>query len=387
MASFDDDKAQCFTAEVLLLEFYLMRDSNNGFIALDAHTQALDAIREELDGLAENRCILKSLTDLHFYSQTEFQVTLFCAWFSYCLALSANLAKQARTDLFLGAMMQDLGKVQDLEGLSSWVKHKPNSLAALAHARNVGSSDAHPLVSASLAEMLFPEHQSLHELILKHHVRADGAGYPEGVSEAQVSDTEALLIVSNAFAAHWVKSGEPSLQQAMDYFRVSAFQGFSKANNLAFNLIKQLTAIVAQDGDSTLLATNTQGLDAKLSELQAYTAELLMLSAALIPFEHNSLVIQARKAIERFVFTCNESGLLSASRDFNKQDIGSTELSELASLLDCLAPYVIDLGWRLSELKQQRALGIDDELLQDRISQSVHCARALGAQGLNQAML
>src|SRR5690606_28944132 len=94
--------------------------------------------------------------------------------------------------LFFAGLLQDIGK-----HLPSTVE-RPQPSAKLARVGlDNDSVDTHPLRSSIQLESSLPDVEGLSELVLYHHARDDGTGYPRQITEAQLPLDCQILILAN----------------------------------------------------------------------------------------------------------------------------------------------------------------------------------------------
>ncbi len=92
----------------------------------------------------------------------------------------------------LGALFHDLGKI----AISDAILHKPDRLSD----GEWGEIRAHPIIGASLLAQM-PELDHIRPLILAHHERFDGRGYPNGLKEEAIPRAAQIIAVADAYEA------------------------------------------------------------------------------------------------------------------------------------------------------------------------------------------
>ena len=92
----------------------------------------------------------------------------------------------------LGALFHDLGKV----AISDAILQKPERLSDVEWAE----MRAHPIIGASLLAQM-PELDHIRPLILAHHERFDGRGYPNGLREDAIPRAAQIIAVADAYEA------------------------------------------------------------------------------------------------------------------------------------------------------------------------------------------
>jgi len=92
----------------------------------------------------------------------------------------------------LGALFHDLGKI----AISDAILHKPDRLSDSEWAE----IRAHPIIGASLLAQM-PELDHIRPLILAHHERFDGRGYPNGLKQDAIPRAAQIIAVADAYEA------------------------------------------------------------------------------------------------------------------------------------------------------------------------------------------
>jgi hypothetical protein len=92
----------------------------------------------------------------------------------------------------LGALFHDLGKI----AISDAILQKPDRLSDTEWAE----IRAHPIIGASLLAQM-PELDHIRPLILAHHERFDGRGYPNGLTEDAIPRAAMIIAVADAYEA------------------------------------------------------------------------------------------------------------------------------------------------------------------------------------------
>lgn len=94
--------------------------------------------------------------------------------------------------LRLGSMLHDLGKL----GIYNSLLNKPSDLSK----EELDLIHSHPELGAKIIEPIdLPEDVLM--MILQHHEWHNGAGYPKGISDAQISPFAKIIAVTDAFDA------------------------------------------------------------------------------------------------------------------------------------------------------------------------------------------
>ena len=113
------------------------------------------------------------------------------AIYSYLIGKEFGLDKEKLSRLYIGAFLHDIGKI----GIPDAILLKPTSLT-LAERKLV---EKHPLLGYELLkDRQLP---FILNIILKHHERLDGKGYPLGINHRKISFTVNIVSVADIFDA------------------------------------------------------------------------------------------------------------------------------------------------------------------------------------------
>jgi len=113
---------------------------------------------------------------------------------SYALILAEALGIQGSTlsSIRLGGLLHDLGKI----GVSDAILGKPGPLTH----QEMLEVQKHPRLGAQMIEA-YPRLQEATRIVLQHHERWDGVGYPAGLSGEQIDIGARILAVADAIDA------------------------------------------------------------------------------------------------------------------------------------------------------------------------------------------
>lgn len=115
--------------------------------------------------------------------------------------------------IYYGALIHDLGKLS----VPSSILNKPGTLAQA----ELNLIQMHPQTGYTIVKNLdFP--WPVKDIILQHHERLDGSGYPDGLSGAQIADEARIVGVADvveAMSSHRPYRPSRGLQAALDEIR------------------------------------------------------------------------------------------------------------------------------------------------------------------------
>jgi hypothetical protein len=111
---------------------------------------------------------------------------------SVAVAKRLGMDHMAIESVQLGALFHDLGKI----AISDAILQKPDRLTDI----EWGEIRAHPIIGASLLAQM-PELDHIRPLILAHHERFDGRGYPNGLKGDAIPRAAQIIAVADAYEA------------------------------------------------------------------------------------------------------------------------------------------------------------------------------------------
>jgi len=163
------------TESAKLTELNRLFEQSNTRLA-DAHISIVGALLGSLEA--------KSATGTAHLAATIYR--------SVAVAKRLGLADAGIEAVQLGALFHDLGKI----AISDAILQKPDRLSDSEWAE----IRAHPIIGASLLAQM-PELDHIRPLILTHHERFDGRGYPNGLKEDAIPRAAQIIAIADAYEA------------------------------------------------------------------------------------------------------------------------------------------------------------------------------------------
>lgn len=112
------------------------------------------------------------------------------ALYAYRLARHLGLSRRAARDIALAGLVHDLGKTW----IHNAVLHKET---ALSHDERATMA-AHPRIGARFLE-IYGAPAELVEIVLHHHERVDGTGYPDGLAAGAIPFGARVIAIADVF--------------------------------------------------------------------------------------------------------------------------------------------------------------------------------------------
>ena len=173
--------------------------------AEDDLRQALDVASETLEGAINALALMSELRDPYTAGHQRMVSVLATA-----IGKELGLPDDQLQGLRVAALVHDVGKVY----VPSEILSKPGKLSEL----EMGLARAHAEASYEIVKpIVFP--WPVGEMILQHHERMDGSGYPKGLSGDQISIEARILAVADtveAMTSHRPYRPALGLEKALD---------------------------------------------------------------------------------------------------------------------------------------------------------------------------
>ncbi len=345
----------------LLLEYRHFIDSHASLSELNQQHNCWSSIAAYCQELEGKRELLEALTTLHARSQIDFERALFCSWMCLLIASDMQLDAMHRRALFFAGLFQDLGKYA-LEGNVQEMISRVNA-PFVSNVHRFHQDDAHPLVGSTFLETQLPDVEGLGDLVLHHHARDDGCGYPQHVGESQLNLDNQLLIIANELSDRLDrKGGHNALCDCVPSLKLGAFLYFKRAHQAWLDVLIPICDVAPDIQDDERFM---HVLEQKREVLSKLLACLLSVSAKLLPYDFDLSIHGLRSIIQKFARLFAETGVLH--RDvFRVSDSVSAEvLHDSASLFQALPELLYRAETHVSTLMSKRKYELNAALLAD----------------------
>lgn len=331
------------SAASLLLEYRMFIDSHPTLFKIDtanSYWPKMVYFCEELEKFPE---VMKLITRVHISSQIDFERALFCSWCALLIGRSLNLTESNQRLLFLAGLLQDIGKhAPDTEVIEFPTKVNGPFYSNVS---TVEARDIHPLVSARLVEEHLSELDGLSELVLHHHAKNDGTGFPNHIGESQLGLDNQIIIIANELSDRLDGfGGHNHIAKTLPNLHLNSFLYFEKAHQ---HWIKLIENNLSKPGAVTNDMNLYYEIESKIKELEKMLSCLLVLSAELLPYDFDLNVHGLRTMIHRLVRLSTDTGVFDPAlfRQRTEDYLGASvpASSEVRSDLDS-CPVVRDIA-------------------------------------------
>lgn len=130
------------------------------------------------------------LRDNHCYT---YEHSMNVAMYSLLIGLSEDLSNEEISSLILGGILHDLGKLS----ISNSILDKPTKLDDT----EFKAIKQHPVYGVQLSDDLDCVEERVHSMILQHHEKLDGTGYPYGLTDGKITHLSKVIAVADIFDA------------------------------------------------------------------------------------------------------------------------------------------------------------------------------------------
>lgn len=295
------------SAASLLLEYRNFIDSHPVLHKVNLANTCWPQIARYCENLAQHESIMRSITRMHTTSQLEFERALFCSWGSLLVARLLNLETTHQQALFYGGLLQDIGQ-HALHEEESDLSSKSN----VAFLLNIPSHQKyiHALQGSSYIESTLPDFGSLSDLVMNHHAKNDGTGYPRHVTESQLNLDNQILIIANEISDRLDQlGGHNQISQVLPNLKIGQFLYFTKAHTAWTRLLGDHTSEAPIKTDGYVI----EDLKKKGMKLEKLMSCLLSVSGDLLPYDFNIEVHSLRQMVRKLASLFTDSGVLDTS--------------------------------------------------------------------------
>ncbi|MFT6265756.1 MAG: hypothetical protein ACJAWS_001906 [Oleiphilaceae bacterium] len=314
------------SAASLLLEYRSFIDSHPVLFKMNVANACWPQLVMYCEELAQNENIMRSITCMHTHSQIEFERALFCSWGSLVVAGSLNLDKSHQQALFYAGLLQDIGEYAlsaDITVLNS------NSVLPFFTTVPANDENMHALQGSSYVESLLPDLSSVGDLILHHHARDDGTGYPSHVGESQLSLDNQILIVANEISDRLDQlGGHNQALHLIPSLKLGQLLYFTKAQNAWLKILEQHICQSLVEPD----VYTSDDLKLKGVKLEKLMSCLLCVSGDLLPYDFNLEVHGLRIMIRKLASLFVDSGIFDVTIFEGTEQISAEMMLEINSI-------------------------------------------------------
>ncbi len=252
-SSSSTSKTKYIEGEILVLSAAILNKSGEKFKALERLVKAFDylgiykVVSPHLRDFVRNllQSIMGIFRDLIHELEAKDNYTalhtLRVSKISYAVGKELGLSKVDLFYLALGAMLHDYGKVD----IPTSILNKPAELTK----EEFEVVRKHPTMGARYLENLaFPE--AVRDIVLSHHERNDGLGYPQGLKDGEISTLVQIVAICDVFDALTTDRPYRSAQEKPDAMNYLEEQGGTIVEPVVFEAF--VNALEVSEYETTL---------------------------------------------------------------------------------------------------------------------------------------
>lgn len=150
----------------------------------------VDSIIEEI---LEGKEVSGNLTSLCSADMYTFAHCVDVCTLSIAAGVLLNYDRKMLLNLGTGSLLHDIGKIK----VPNCILNKPDKLTP----EEFGEMKKHPRYGFQMAKQIYDITALSKEIILNHHEKYNGSGYPRGLKGNQISDMAAICSVADAYNA------------------------------------------------------------------------------------------------------------------------------------------------------------------------------------------
>jgi len=159
-------------------------------------------------------------------------------------------------------------------------------------------------------ESLLQNIDGVSDLILNHHAKDDGTGYPSHITESQLNLDNQILIVANEISDRLDQlGGHNQVLHVLPILKLGQLLYFSKAQNAWLRLLEPHVSQINIEPDSY----TSDDLKIKGLKLEKLMSCLLCVSGDLLPYDFNLEVHGLRIMIRKLASLFTDSGIFDVS--------------------------------------------------------------------------
>ena len=356
------------SAASLLLEYRMFIDSHPTLFKVNTanpYWPKLVYYCEELEKSPEIMCFI---TKIHIDSQIDFERSLFCSWCSLLIAGAMGMSEMHQRTVFCAGLLQDIGKYASDEETQKAIS---TSIKPLFKTNNdLFDKDIHPLISAKFAEKNLSELDDIADLILHHHARYDGTGYPKHISESQLGVDNQIIIVANEISDRLDRlGGHNQIEHVMPNLNLNSLLYFEKVHKAWIALLDEHIHRTDPELNSQSSSVMLDEIQTKIVNLEKLLSCLLIISSELLRYDFDLKVHALRGMVRRLTRLSADTGLFDI-RLFNEKielepKKANVILGDISRVLKGLPEIFSHLKYLVDVILKGNAYDINEEILSD----------------------
>lgn len=156
--------------------------------------EATELVDSVIDSLLDESELVIHLMNQNNMDETLYYHSLNVTFLSLMLAKAAGFSRQEMKDIGLGALLHDMGQSKI-----------PSQILRKQTPRNQAEQnffELHPSYGLHSAEKLDNMTDNIKAIIMQHHEKNDGSGYPNKLTSAAINPLSKIVIIANSYDNH-----------------------------------------------------------------------------------------------------------------------------------------------------------------------------------------
>ncbi len=185
--------------------------------------------------LAKYPVLRQKLTVMREQMPDLYQQTLCITWLSLAIAQQMKLDDQRLQDCFIAALCHDFGMMHINPAVLKKDELEP------AEWRQI---QAHTVIGQKVMEAVPKLNKRVARIVLEHHERCDGTGYPLGKFDSQLTEESQILALSDSVFAVFIKNvakKERGLRDLLPFIQVNSESHFYNTYTALVKILKKAT--------------------------------------------------------------------------------------------------------------------------------------------------
>ncbi len=152
-----------------------------------------DFVFDLMNDVFESSNIIENMYGMKHYNNYTYEHSVNVTVIAIMIAKEMGLSKDQVFETAMGCILHDLGKIQ----ITADILDKPSTLTP----EEFSKMKKHPIVGYDIVKNNENLCNNIKEIILNHHEKLDGSGYPFGIKGSDISIGTRICTTSDIFAA------------------------------------------------------------------------------------------------------------------------------------------------------------------------------------------
>ncbi|MEA4849040.1 MAG: HD-GYP domain-containing protein [Clostridiaceae bacterium] len=186
-----DNPAEKFYAETYEKVAYILENAKNNLpLSSSSIFSVVETILESVFSKKDSVLLLTGFSGKYDYlTAHSLDVCIYCS----IIAKTLNLSYEKTVNLGLASLLHDIGKTK--------IDDKILSKKGVLTPAELEEVKKHPHLGSEIVKKIFGYTNNIFRIVLQHHERCDGSGYPMGLTRDKIYDLSKLLAIADIYDA------------------------------------------------------------------------------------------------------------------------------------------------------------------------------------------